>query len=328
MVNIGITQGDYNGISYEIILKSFLDKRIFEFITPIIYGSTKILNLYKNKLNLQKIQVNKINKPSEAKKNIINIIDCVECDGKVEIGKSTKQAGKAAMFSLNRAVSDIKNKMIDTIVTAPINKKNINSSSFNFPGHTEFFTSKFDAKESIMLMTSEMLKVAVLTGHVPLKDVSNLITEELILSKLRTLNKSLKTDFNLQKPKIAIFGINPHTGDEGLFGKDEQKVIIPAIEKAKEEGMYVFGPYPADGFFGSGNFKKFDAALATYHDQGLIPFKAITIDEGVNFTAGLSIIRTSPAHGTGYDIAGKNIASPKSLINAMFLSAEIFKNRR
>ena len=328
MVRIGITQGDYNGISYEIILKSFLDKRVFEFITPIIYGSVKILNLYKNKFNLQKVQFNKINNPENAKKNIINIIDCVESDGKVEIGKSTKQAGKAALFSLNRAVSDMKNKSIDTIVTAPINKKNINSSSFDFPGHTEYFTNKFDVKESVMLMTSEILKVAVLTGHVPLKDVSSLITEELILRKLRILNTSMKNDFNLQKPKIAILGINPHTGDEGLIGKEEQQVMIPAIEKAKEEGMYVFGPYPADGLFGSGNFKKFDVVLATYHDQGLIPFKAMTVDEGVNFTAGLPIIRTSPAHGTGYDIAGKNIASPKSMMKAMFLSAELFKNRK
>jgi 4-hydroxythreonine-4-phosphate dehydrogenase len=322
-----ITQGDTNGIGWEVILKTFSDPRILELITPVIYGSTKVASYYKKVLKIN-TNLNIIRDINSVQSKKINIINCNDENIRVEIGKSTEIGGKAALEALNAAMIDIKNKKSKIIITAPINKDNIQLDNFIFPGHTEFFANEFNAKEVLMLMVYEKLKIGVVTGHIPVSKVSQEITKDKIVGKLQLLNKSLKHDFAIRRPLIAVLGLNPHSGDNGLIGNEEKDVIIPAIEQANSNGIVALGPYSADGFFNSQNLLKFDAILAMYHDQGLIPFKILSNGYGVNFTAGLPIIRTSPAHGTAYDIVGKDIASFESFKAAIYLALDINRNRK
>lgn len=326
-LKIGITHGDINGISYEVILKTLADPKIISNIVPIIYGSPKVLAYYKKAFN-NNSQVISINTSEEAKARHINVLNCNSEDIKVEIGKSTEMAGLAAYQALEKAVQDLKNKNIDLIVTAPINKKNIQAAGFNFPGHTEFFAKEFNSENHLMILMNDIIKIGVVTGHIPITQVASTLTIKLIKDKITILNKSLKNDFLIRKPRIAVLSLNPHCGDEGLIGNEEENIIIPAIQQAKEENILAFGTYPADGFFGAALYKKFDAVLAMYHDQGLAPFKVIAFEDGVNYTAGLPIVRTSPAHGTAYDIAGKDIASEQSFRSALYKAIDIFNNRK
>jgi 4-hydroxythreonine-4-phosphate dehydrogenase len=324
---VGISHGDINGISYEVIIKSLMDNRIFDFCIPVVYGSAKVAAYHRKALNIANFSFNNVRTAAEANVKRANIINCLDDNVRVELGKSTQIAGESSLISLENAVNDLKNGTIDVLVTAPINKDNIQSEKFNFPGHTEYLTRESESKKSLMLMVSENLKVGVVTTHLPLSKVSEAITEEAILEKLRIMNKSLIQDFKIRKPKIAVLGLNPHAGDNGLLGSEEVEIIVPALSKAKEEGILAIGPYPADGFFGSDNFKKFDAVLAMYHDQGLAPFKALAFNSGVNYTAGLDFIRTSPGHGTAYEITGLGKASEISFRNAIYLACDIYKNR-
>ncbi len=325
---IGISQGDINGIGYEVIIKALMDPRISEICTPVVYGSPKVAAYHRKALNIDNFSLNNINKIEELNNKRPSIINCVNEDIRVELGKSTTIAGEASRIALEKAVKDLQDGKIDALVTGPINKHNIQSSEFQFSGHTEYLQYMFKSEEVLMLMISESMKVGVVTGHVPISQLSHLITEEVILDKLRILDSSLITDFGIRKPTIAVLGLNPHAGDQGLLGSEEEEIIIPAIEKIKKENILAFGPSPADGFFGSGNYKKFDGILAMYHDQGLAPFKALAPENGVNFTAGLPIIRTSPAHGTAYDLAGKNEANFESFLNAIYTACDIYKNRK
>ena len=326
---IGITHGDINGIGYEVILKSLADNRVYELFTPVIYGSSKVAAYYRKHLDIQNLNLAIINSIQEASPKRINIINCTDDEIKVEFGRSSEEAGKAAFIALERATEDLRSGALDALVTAPINKNNIQSDQFNFPGHTEYLQDKFGTgKEAVMLLASDIMRIAVATGHIPVKEISSVLTTDLILNKLTTLNEALRQDFGIRKPRIAVLGLNPHAGDNGVIGKEEKKIIIPAMKKAEEEGIICVGPYPADGFFGSDNFGKFDAILAMYHDQGLIPLKALSMENSVNVTVGLSIVRTSPAHGTAYDLAGKNQASEESFRQALYMAYDISVKRR
>ncbi len=326
-IKVAITQGDINGIGYEIIIKTLMDPRILDLCIPIVYGSPKVAAYHRKALNIPNFSFNNINHPSEANSKKANIIDCLDDNARVELGKSTDYAGEGSFLSLKRAVADLKFNLLDVLITAPINKHNIQSNKFDYKGHTEYLASEFNAVDVVMLMVSDLLKVAVVAGHVPLSEVPSHINPEKILSKLRILKRTLVEDFAITNPKIAVLGLNPHAGDQGLLGSEETEIIIPALNIARSEGIMALGPYPADGFFGSINFKKFDAVLAMYHDQGLAPFKALMFDNGVNFSAGLPIIRTSPVHGTAYEIAGKDKASPDSFRQAIYLAIDLFRNR-
>ena len=327
-IKVGITHGDINGIGYEIIIKTLADKRISELCTPIVYGSPKLSAYHRKAINFENFSLNIIKSPDAANPKRPNIINCVSEETRIELGKSTSESGEAAYLSLEMATNDLIEGKIDVLLTAPINKKSIRSEKFSFPGHTEYLQSKTNTDEVLMLMLGEHMRIGVVAGHVPVKDIPASVTEENILNKIRILNKSLLEDFAIRKAKIAVLGLNPHAGDNGVIGTEEEEIIIPAINKAREEGIMAVGPYPADGFFGSGAYLKFDAILAMYHDQGLAPFKAIDFENGVNFTAGLPIIRTSPIHGTAFEIAGQGIASPDSFRKALFTGLEIFKNRK
>ncbi|MBN2891720.1 MAG: 4-hydroxythreonine-4-phosphate dehydrogenase PdxA [Bacteroidales bacterium] len=325
---IGITHGDVNGISYEVILKALKDSRVYSDFTPVIYGSPKVAAYYKKVMDYNVMNLNHVQNINEIDPESINIINCVSNKIRVEIGKSTEMAGISSLNAIRHAIIDLKNNKIDAIVTGPINKNNIQSADFEFKGHTDFLKSEFSSEDVAMFMITDNVRIAVLTEHIPIKEVPEAITEEKIISKLRILNESLKRDFAIERPRIAVLGLNPHAGDEGLIGKEEMEIIIPAIEKAKEEGMIAIGPFAADGFFGAFTHTKFDAVLAMYHDQGLAPFKILAQGGGVNFTAGLPIVRTSPAHGTAYDIAGKGIARPKSFLDAIYAAIDITKRRK
>jgi 4-hydroxythreonine-4-phosphate dehydrogenase len=327
-VRIGFTHGDINGIGYEIIIKTLTDPRIFEMVTPIVFGNSKVASYHKKTLDVKDFNFNLIKRVDLANPKRPNIINIDEREVKIDLGISTKIAGEMAYLSLKAAMEAIDKFDIDAIVTAPINKNNIQSNYFQFNGHTEFFASHYGVKDYLMLMVSGNLRIGVITGHIPISNVSNAINEQLILRKIRILESSLKRDFAIQRPKIAILGLNPHASDNGLIGTEEEKIIIPAIQQAFEEGILAYGPYPADGFFGSSNYRKFDGILAMYHDQGMIPFKSIAFESGVNYTAGLPIVRTSPAHGTAYDIAGKDKADSTSMQAAVYLACDIFKNRK
>ncbi len=327
-VRIGITHGDINGIGYEVIIKALYDTRINELFTIIVYGNSKVASYHKKTINLGDFNFNLVKNADLANPKRSNIINCFEYEVKVELGKETKLGGTLAFESIKAAVRDMKNNKIDVLVTAPINKKNIQSEDFKFPGHTEYLEKEFGAKNHLMLMISNKLRIGVITGHIPLKEVSNNLTKEIILNKINVLNQSLIKDFGIRKPKIALLGINPHAGESGTLGAEEQNIIIPAVNEAYSKGILALGPYSADGFFGSGEYSKFDGILAMYHDQGLVPFKTLAFESGVNFTAGLPVIRTSPVHGTAFDIAGQNIASPDSFREALYLGYEIFKNRQ
>lgn len=326
-VKVAISQGDINGVGYEIILKSFADKYLYNLCIPILYGSPKVLAYYKKVLNLEKLSHNTIRHVSEAKANQINVIDCNDDSIKVEFGQATKEAGKAALEALERAVNDLREGLLSVLITAPINKDTIQADKFQFPGHTEYLEARFEAEKTVMLMVQDNLRVAVVTGHIPLTAVGKHITQEEVLAKLRALNKAMQYNFGIRKAKIAVLGLNPHAGDNGLLGKEEQEILQPVLEKAREEGILAMGPYPADGLFGSGGFKGFDAILAMYHDQGLIPFKTLVSGAGVNFTTGLPIVRTSPAHGTAYDLAGKGEASETSFKEAVYEAISIYEQR-
>ena len=325
---IGITHGDINSISYEIITKALADNRIFDFFTPVVYGSSKVASYYRKMLNVSDFAFNLIKKADMANPKRANIININDQEIKIEAGKSTSIAGELALHSLESAIDDLKKGLIDVMVTAPINKYTIQSKDFHFPGHTEYLASKFDARDFLMLMISNSIRIGVVTGHIPLREVADTITEELLMRKIKILHQSLLQDFGIRNPRIAILGINPHASDNGLLGAEETKIIKPTIDKAFDSGMMVFGPYPADGFFGSSVFTEFDGILAMYHDQGMLPFKTLAFDSGVNYTAGLPIIRTSPAHGTAYDIAGKDKASAESFRAALYLATDIYHNRR
>ncbi len=326
-IKVGITQGDINGVGYEVIFKTLADNRIFDSFIPIIYGSSKVAAYHRKALNIPNFSLNNIQDADEANPTRINMINCLSDEVRVELGKSTTDGGIGAFKALEAATEDLRSGKIDVLVTAPINKKNIQSDSFNFPGHTEYLEEKAESGKALMLMVSNQLKVGVVVGHTALKDVPSKVTEQSILDKLTTLDKTLKQDFTIRRPRIAVLGLNPHAGDNGVLGTEEQDIIIPAIEKAKQQGIMALGPYPADGLFGSENHKNFDAILAMYHDQGLTPFKALTFSQGVNYTAGLSFIRTSPDHGTAFEIAGQNKANHESFKQALYLGIDICKNR-
>ncbi len=328
-IKVGITHGDINGVGYEVILKALEDPRMAELCTPVIYGSAKIASAYRKALQLGAVQLTQISSPAEAVGDANYIINVVGEDVKAEPGQSTPDAGKAAFAALEAAVADLRRGDIDVLVTAPINKANIQSETFNFPGHTEYLqaVSAENGAEALMVLCNGTMRVALLTTHMPLAKVAQAVTKEAIVSKLKVFARSLHRDFGIQAPRIAVLSLNPHAGDSGLLGTEEQEIIMPAIEEARQLKILAFGPYAADGFFGSGRFVKFDGILAMYHDQGLAPFKAMAMDEGINFTAGLPIIRTSPDHGTGYDIAGRGEASPDSMRRAIYAAIDIYRNR-
>lgn len=325
---VGITQGDGNGIGYEVIIKAFADERMLDLCTPVIYGSSKIFGFYKKQIhNIDQINTNVINSAKDVHAKRVNIVNCLPENVFVEPGQPTAESAKSAMTSLERAVEDIKNGDIDVLVTAPINKRAMVNEGFGYTGHTEYLEKEFGVDDVAMIMVCDQLKVGVATGHIPLKEVPGKLSTELILGKLRLMQKSLQRDFGIDTPKIAVLGLNPHCGDGGLLGDEEKDIILPAVKAANEEGILAFGPYSADGFFGLGNYSKFDATLAMYHDQGLTPFKALAFEFGVNYTAGLPIVRTSPDHGTAYEMAGRDLADQRSMISSIYTAIDIFNNR-
>jgi 4-hydroxythreonine-4-phosphate dehydrogenase len=328
IIKVGISHGDINGIGYEVIMKTLLDPRVLEMCIPIIYGSPKVAAYHRKALNITNLSLNHIRSPKDAGPGRAHVINCIDDNIRVELGKLTPAAGEASYMALERATDDLRKGLTDVLITAPINKENIQSEKFNFPGHTEYLARKFNSSEYIMLMVSETMKVGLVTTHLPVNSIAANINVDAIVSKLRIIDESLKKDFAILKPRIAVFGLNPHAGDNGLLGTEEKEIIIPAIEKAKNDGIIAMGPYPADGFFGSDDYRKFDAILAMYHDQGLIPFKLASFESGVNYTAGLPVVRTSPAHGTAFSIAGEGKASPDSFRQALYLAIDIFNNRR
>ena len=326
---IAITAGDINGVGYEVILKCLINPHICEICRPIVYGNAKVARQHAQTLDeeYRSIQWNIINDPKQAKDGRLNLITCYGDDTPVQLGMSTTEAGQASFKSLQRACQDLKNGLVHAIVTAPINKDNIQSDQFRYSGHTEFLTKRFgDGKDSLMMMVSDRMRVALVCNHTPIAKVAEQITEERILSKLAVLNETLKKDFSCRKPRIAVLALNPHAGDNGLIGEEETNIIRPTIAKAQEQGIWAYGPYSADGFFGAGQYNHFDAVLAMYHDQGLAPFKALDMS-GVNFTAGLPIVRTSPDHGTAYNLAGKNEADATSMLHAIYAAIDVLRER-
>jgi len=324
---LGISQGDINGIGLEVVLKTLMEPAIIEICTPVLFSSQKTVSYYRKVLGLEEFSFNPMRDFTQLSHKKVNVFICYEEEVNIEMGKATDISGKYAVLSLEQAVNALVEKRIDALVTAPINKSNIQNEHFKFVGHTEYLGSKFEGNPLMLLCTEGGLRVAVVTGHVPLKDVSALLSSDLISEKILQLHESLVKDFGIRKPKIAVLGLNPHAGDNGVIGSEDKDIIIPAIEKAKVKGL-VYGPYSADAFFGGGAYQKFDGILAMYHDQGLIPFKTLSFNEGVNFTAGLMAVRTSPDHGTAYDIAGKNIANEQSFKKAVYAAIDIFKNRK
>jgi 4-hydroxythreonine-4-phosphate dehydrogenase len=322
---VGISIGDLNGIGGEIVLKTFEDSRILDFCTPVIFASSKVMAFLKNHFN-STINFNDINHLNQVAFGRVNILNCWKEPVTIDFGKEDLKIGEYAIKSLQAATKALKNGEIDVLVTAPINKHNIQSKEFKFPGHTDYLAQELEG-ESLMLMVAENLRVGLLTDHVPVKDVAIKISADLIEKKINTVYKTLQQDFKINRPKIAVLGINPHNGDNGVIGNEDDDIMRPTLKKIKDEGKLVYGPYAADSFFGSNNYKNFDAIIASYHDQGLIPFKTLSFGQGVNFTAGLNKIRTSPDHGTAYEIAGKGTADESSFKEAVFTALQIFKNR-
>ena len=325
-VIVGISIGDLNGIGSEIIIKTYEDPRSLELNTPVIFASSQTMEFFKNHFQ-SKINFYTIDAPEYIVHGKVNVVNVWQEPVEIEFGKTDKKIGEYAIKSLEVATNALKAGTIDVLVTAPINKHNIQSEAFNFPGHTDYLAKALNGK-SLMFMVSEGLRVGLLTDHVPLKDASQFITEDLIVEKIATVIKSLKQDFGIRKPKVAVLAINPHAGDNGVIGNEDDTVLKPTLDKIRADGQLVYGPYSADSFFGSNTYKNFDAIIASYHDQGLIPFKTIAFGQGVNYTAGLEKVRTSPDHGTAYDIAGKGIADESSMKHAIFTAIEIFRNRR
>lgn len=326
-IRVGITHGDINGVGYEVILKTFSDPTMLELCTPVIYGSPKVAAYHRKAMEIP-TNFSIVNTAEDAQDGRVNVVNCIEEELKVELSKPTPEAGKAALTALEKALADYRDGLFDVLVTAPINKHTIQSDTFHFPGHTEYIEERVgDGQKALMILLKGDFRVALVTGHVPVRDIPGMLTKELIMEKMEIFHQSLKKDFGIDNPRIAVFSLNPHAGDNGLLGTEEQEIIIPAMKEMIAKGVQCFGPYPADGFMGSGNYTHFDGILAMYHDQGLAPFKALAMDEGVNFTAGLPIVRTSPAHGTAYDIAGKGIASEDSFRQAVYVAMDVFRNR-
>lgn len=326
-IRVGITHGDINGIGYEVILKAFSDPTMLELCTPVVYGSPKVAAYHRKAMDIQ-TNFSIINAASEIQDGRLNIMNCIDDELKVELTKPTPEAGQAALAALERAMGDYQEGLFDVLVTAPINKHTIQSDTFHFPGHTEYIEQRVgEGQKALMILLKNDFRVALVTGHLPVSEIAHELSKELIQEKMAIFHRSLKYDFGIDSPRIAVFSLNPHAGDNGLLGKEEQNIIIPAIKEMTAKGIQCFGPYPADGFMGSGNYTHFDGILAMYHDQGLAPFKALAMDEGVNFTAGLPIVRTSPAHGTAYDIAGEGIASEDSFRQAVYVAIDVFRNR-
>ncbi|WP_455997777.1 4-hydroxythreonine-4-phosphate dehydrogenase PdxA [Phocaeicola barnesiae] len=327
-IRVGITHGDINGVGYEVILKAFSDPTMLELCTPIIYGSHKVAAYHRKAMDIQ-TTFSIVNSRADIQDGRVNILNCTEDELKVELTKPTAEAGKATLSALEKALQDYREGVFDVLVTAPINKHTIQSDTFHFPGHTEYIEERVGKGEkALMILLKDDFRVALVTGHIPVSEISRTLTKELIMEKMAIFHRSLKQDFGIDSPRIAVLSLNPHAGDEGLIGTEEQIVIIPAMQEMMAKGVLCFGPYPADGFMGSGNYAHFDGILAMYHDQGLAPFKALAMDEGVNFTAGLPIVRTSPAHGTAYDIAGQGIASEDSFRQAIYVALDVFRNRQ
>jgi len=327
-IAVGITHGDINSISYEVIIKTCLDQRITELFTPIVYGTSKAASYHRKMLNIPDFSFNIIRSADQASPKKANLLNLSAKEIKIDLGESTDAAGEMALLSINAAVEDLKKGLIDVLVTAPVNKHNVQEAAQKpFTGHTGYLAEKFGVTSYLMLLVGENLRIGVVTEHIPIEQVAKTITTELITNKINILEESLRKDFGIRKPRIALLGLNPHAGDSGLIGKEELEIITPAIQAAQQKGFLVYGPYPADGFFASSGYKQFDAVLAMYHDQGLIPFKTLCFEDGVNYTAGLPYVRTSPDHGTAFDIAGKDQASAESMRAATYLACEIFKNR-
>lgn len=325
---VGISQGDSNGIGYEIIIKALASQGILDICTPVVYASSKIFGFYKKHIaEAESLSTNIIGKASEAHPKRVNLINCVPENFIADPGNETEEGAKAALISLEAAVKDLKDGAIDVLVTAPFSKGAMSKGGFTFPGHTEYLTSEFGAQHSLMMMTSEDLKVGLVTNHLPISKVASAINKDIIKKKIELMLDSLRRDFACDRPKLAVLALNPHSGDNGLLGKEEQDIIKPVVQEFFASGELVFGPFPADGFFASGYKKSFDAVLAMYHDQGLIPFKSFCLDQGVNFTAGLTAIRCSPDHGTAFDIAGKNKANHLSMLAAIYTACDIYRNR-
>lgn len=325
---IGLTCGDLNGIGLEVVIKAVSDNHIFNICTPVIFANNKCVNFYKKSIAESNFSFNIIKDFNKLSNKQVNIFNTWEEDVTITPGEESAVAGQYALKSLQNAVDELKSGTIDAIVTAPINKNSIHSEAFPYTGHTPFLRDSFDAKDVVMLMCAENMRVAVVTEHVPVQDIAKELSVKKIVSKLKIINQSLKDDFGIAKPKIAVLGLNPHAGDHGLIGNEEETLIAPAIKEAKQHNILAFGPYPADGFFAHGQYAQFDAVLAMYHDQGLIPFKSLAIGEGVNYTAGLPIVRTSPDHGTAFDIAGKGIADGHSTLQSIFLAVDIVRSRK
>jgi 4-hydroxythreonine-4-phosphate dehydrogenase len=328
-IKVAISHGDINGVGYEVILKTFGDSRMFDICTPVLYGSTKVASYHKKLLTSMQgdLNFNAIRDASEAVDGKFNVLNLIQEEVKIDLGKSTEVAGKLSRESLSHACQDLKDGKVDVLVTAPINKRNIQAPDFDFPGHTEYLSHQFNSS-SLMLMVCDRIRIGIVTNHYALKDVPGALTHDLLMEKIKLMNESLKRDFGFTIPKIAVLALDPHAGDNGVIGDFDMKVIKPVIEEAQENGILAYGPFPSDGFFGSSEFNKFDGVLALYHDQGLIPFKLMSFTEGVNYTAGLPYVRTSPAHGTGYDIAGKDKASEQSMRSAVYLACNILKHRQ
>lgn len=324
---IGISIGDFNGIGPEVTIKALLDNRLQRLVTPVIYAHGKVLSFYRKQFGLEDFNFMQIRNIDEVHHKKINVINVSEESPEVIPGVETQEAGKMALASLDQAIKDLKDNKLDALVTAPLNKNNINTPEKKFVGHTEYLTEAFGVNNSLMFLVAEDIRVGLVTGHVSIKNVAVNVTGKNIIDKLHIMIKSLKDDFGIGKPRIAVLGLNPHAGEDGLLGDEEENIIKPAIREFKDKGNLVFGPYSADGFFGMMHQKKFDGVLAMYHDQGLIPFKSLAFDKGVNFTAGLPVVRTSPDHGTAYNIAGKNMADEGSMQAAILQAYDIVRNR-
>lgn len=333
-IRVALTHGDTNGIGYEVILKLLEDNRICDLCTVVVYGSAKAASFYRKAMELPQVQLQRIESAAEARDGVVNVINVVPEDLKIDPGQPSEIAGKAALAALEAAVADLRAGSVDVLVTAPIDKHTIQSPEFTFPGHTEYLESCLtddstpaECRKALMMLCAGSLRVALVTTHLPLRKVADAITKENILEKLESFERSLRTDFAIEKPRIAVLSLNPHAGENGLLGDEEAEIIAPAIEEARNRRILAFGPYASDGFFGAGNHSRFDGVLAMYHDQGLTAFKTLAMDAGVNFTAGLPCVRTSPDHGTGFDIAGKGLARPDSMREALYLAIDVFRNR-
>ncbi len=324
---VGITIGDYNGIGPEVIIKTLTEERLQRFADFVVFGSRPVMSYHAKLLKVQNFMMHEISNFEKLNPKLPNVFNCWTEQAQIKIGEATEEAGARAMVALNTGIQHLKEKNIDVLVTAPVNKQTIAVHHPDFRGQTEYITTEVGATQSMMMLCDDMLRVGLVTNHLSLKDVAAAIDINTIISKIELLHQSLKQDFMIHKPRIAVLGLNPHAGDTGLLGKEEKEIIAPAVNRAKEKGIIALGPFAADGFFGSHHYRHFDAVLAMYHDQGLVPFKTLTFDTGVNYTAGLPVIRTSPDHGTAYDIAGKDLASAGSLRNAIFMALEIARNR-